>query len=212
VRGFVVVCLLGTLAAVGTGGWPVTPGGAVAVAQGGEKKVREYGKKDFFTTVLQDGAEYVFTQRVPGLIEEVDALTESIKDNGCSTLFLVQAPDLKAAVVESGRVMQKRQDIDFLYREGDAGRPRARYWLVVYFGWAYSCPPRWPVQGAYATADSIVVTSRDAELEENVTRTKDSEPYLAWVSLGELEPGKKQLILRDSRTKETLLSRRVVIQ
>jgi len=117
-----------------------------------------------------------------------------------SSIFLTAASNIDEAVEAAIR----------FHGPEDVTLPRAdensHIWMIVFFGWGSSAPPRWEVESIEQSPSKLVVRfSKPAA----VVRTTDFVPYFVLAPLKDLQAGTYQLELRNSATNELSLMRTV---
>ena len=123
---------------------------------------------------------------------------------GASNLFLSTAKDVNEAISMALRFPEQSEVL--LPKQGD----KSQIWMIVFMGSTSSVPPHWTIERVEYNQSKIRVTySVESRLG---ARTRDLHPYFYWIPLQGIQYGKYDLLLRDSATKEIVLSRKVWIK
>jgi hypothetical protein len=122
------------------------------------------------------------------------------RPSGASNVFLVDAKSLDDAMKATALVLiGPRSPAQVRVQTGS-------HWLVVYLGTTSSTPPRWIVDGVTIEGNRIRFTYHQSQARMH---TGDMHPYLYWIPVGQLQPGKYRLELYDGE--DVTLMRRVEV-
>ncbi len=186
---------------------------AITFATGRLAASREIPLAEVFSTVRQEGLQYVGSGRriVDGKMVAQDyatAMDSLTRDRGgASNSFIVDASTIGDAIKATQRVLAG-------YRSADKPVPSfnvetGSYWLAVYLGCGQSEPRRWIVESVTVSGSTIRLAYRQPQAKGQTT---DIVHYYYWVPIGAVDDGAYTLELYDTDLKAVTLMRRVEVK
>jgi hypothetical protein len=149
--------------------------------------------------------------RHAGESREIDSqlreLSRVMPLHGASNVFLARASTIQDAVRATLRAWDKAHDVDQpVAATSDAKSDQ--FWLVVHLGVRHSSPPAWRARHVDIVDSQVRFVADPIHTDEI---TKDLHPYLYWVPLGPLKPGRYELEVMDGSFEQPTLIRHVEV-